>query len=238
MSANPDIVYVLRDGENEELRYSLRTLVNLPHNRVFFYGGKPNWLKTNNYVPVKQTGSKWQNTSTLYKEIVDNENISEDFILMNDDFFILNPVEKLEYFYEGNLTDRAKRTILTDVWGKKRQSNYGSFLAEADTFLKAKGYGNNNYELHIPMSLNRNKLKQILEMASGIAWSARRSLYGNIWQVGGTCVKRDCKLYPRDTLPQDIEKWNFVSTTDVSFRQGRIGSYIKSKFKEKSIYEA
>jgi len=65
---------------------------------------------------------------------------------------------------------------------------------------------------------------------------ARRSLYGNIWRVGGQNLSRDCKLYPADLIPPDIEEWQFLSTTDIAFR-GRVGNYIKTRFTEKSEWE-
>lgn len=37
-----DIVYLLKDGPNEELRLSLRSVAkHFPHKRVIFVGGKP-----------------------------------------------------------------------------------------------------------------------------------------------------------------------------------------------------
>ena len=50
-----DVVYFVKDTkENEELRYSLRTLKNFPHAKVWFYGGCPEGLKPDHHVYVKQ----------------------------------------------------------------------------------------------------------------------------------------------------------------------------------------
>ena len=48
----PDIVYVVRPGErNEELRYSLRSLSNLPHGRVWIAGYMPKWVTGVEHIP-------------------------------------------------------------------------------------------------------------------------------------------------------------------------------------------
>ena len=42
-----DIVYFVKDTDtNEELRYSLRSLANFPHGKVWFYGGRKSKNKT------------------------------------------------------------------------------------------------------------------------------------------------------------------------------------------------
>ena len=50
-----DIVYLLREGENDELRYSLRSVErNFPHDRVIFYGGKPDGIEPDEYIHIEQ----------------------------------------------------------------------------------------------------------------------------------------------------------------------------------------
>ena len=62
-----DIVYFVKESEsNEELRYSLRSLVNFPHRYVWFYGGCPEGLNPDFHVPVKQDkDNKWKNVSMM-----------------------------------------------------------------------------------------------------------------------------------------------------------------------------
>ena len=41
-----DIVYLVKNSRtNDELTYSLRTLVNVPHDKVFLVGGCPDNIK-------------------------------------------------------------------------------------------------------------------------------------------------------------------------------------------------
>ena len=42
-----DVVYCVKELiTNEELRYSLRSLRNLPHRKVWIFGGCPKWVNT------------------------------------------------------------------------------------------------------------------------------------------------------------------------------------------------
>ena len=50
-----DIVYFVKDTKtNEELKYSLRSLVNFPHKSVWFYGGGPRDLNPDFHIKVNQ----------------------------------------------------------------------------------------------------------------------------------------------------------------------------------------
>ena len=54
-SLEMDIVYVVRPGdENEALRYSLRSLANIPHRTVWIAGYRPKWCYGIVYVPRDQ----------------------------------------------------------------------------------------------------------------------------------------------------------------------------------------
>lgn len=237
---NVDVVYFLKEGVlSEEIRYSLRTLKNLPHRQVWVYGQKPSWMKNVNHVWVLQTGTKWQNTSAMIREVTKNPGISEKFIIMNDDFFVLKPVEKLDYRYQGTLIDRANEcTLKPSPWGFKREglSRYGNLLKETDAWLLAHGYKNRNFELHLPMVFEKKKMQASLDAFPNGGWAARRSLYGNMWKIKAREVGADCKVYSLTGFPaKGIEE--FVSTTDGTFRRGNVGVYIRNHFKDKSDYE-
>ena len=94
-----DIVYICRDGDNEELRYSIRSAVkNLPHDNLWVVGGKPDWY-SGPYIEVPQDKAYYRNARTNIRTIIKSNKISNTFILMNDDFFIMNKVDSLPYMY-------------------------------------------------------------------------------------------------------------------------------------------
>ena len=65
-----------------------------------------------------------------------------------------------------------------------------------------------------------------------------RALYGNYWDVGGV-RRKDMKIRVNSYPYMDEVKteWDFVSTSDDSFREGEIGRYIRDKFRTKSRFE-
>lgn len=226
-----DIVYCLKDKPiHEEFRYSLRSLKNIPHNKVWVYGGCPKWLNLDevNYVPVVQNkGNKWANTSYLLEKIVQNGNISEDFIWFNDDFFVLKPIDVLPYYYDRTLVNRVNDFRKLRVW----HNGYTNRLLVMSRELKWSGKDNLNFELHLPIIFNREKLMKLMKQHPNIA---KRSLYGNYY-AENPIQRDDVKIYTLTDIPSD--SWDFVSTSDDSFSDGKVGKYIKKVFAEKSKYE-
>ena len=90
-----DIVYILKnDYDSEELRYSIRSVVqNFPYRKLVFVGGCPSDIKPDIYIPDTQEGAtKWERSMHSLKKVLDNDELTEDIWLFNDDFFIMDPV--------------------------------------------------------------------------------------------------------------------------------------------------
>jgi hypothetical protein len=228
-----DIVYICRDGDNEELRYSIRSIVkNLSHDKIWVVGGKPDWY-TGNYIKVNQSRSKYVNARNNLKAICNEAQISDSFVLMNDDFYIINRVSSIPYMYAGTLSDRIKERedlFTGNSYTNLLKQTLGSLLSKRKTVIL-------DYELHVPMIMEKNKLKKVL-MFSGL-W---RSVYGNIFNVGGIKIK-DVKVYEKTNKfyanGYDINnlKYDYLSSSDESFEE--LKKLILSKrFKIKSHYEA
>lgn len=230
-----DIVYVLKNGgTKDEFRYSLRSLVNFPHRNVWVYGDCPEWATGVFTVPVKQFGIKWQNTSEMLKQAALNRHLSENFVYFNDDFFIMRPSDTLDYYYAKTLSDRIDSCKIK-TGGVIVPSRYGQQLQMCDNYLAKNKLSTRNYELHIPMIFNRQKLAQAIRKLPDKGFGARRSLYGNLYDVGGV-EREDCKIYGLlDNFPGGKER--FVSTTDLTFARGLVGRQIRAKFKDKCMYE-
>lgn len=207
-----DYVYICRDGENEELRYSIRSVeTNFPKGRVWVVGGKPSWY-IGNYIPVENASTKQLNAIKNLFTITESEDISENFVLMNDDFFIINPVSDIKTYHGGNLMDKIKlRREITPT------SKYPDLLLKAYRALQRRGIVDIlDYELHVPMPMTKAGLREALEM--GTQW---RSTYGNLYGVGGELAE-DVKVYGSGDLLEvtydiDFLKSDYVSTDDGSF---------------------
>lgn len=229
-----DIVYCVKPSkENEELKYSLRSLKNIPHRNVWIIGGCPDCVNkdTVHCVEMEQTGvSKWAKSNSSVKRACETKEISEQFILFNDDFFVLNPVESLPPYYHKTLAYRV-REIMTrqNVWGN---SGYTRRLSEESRFLKFMGKPTYNYAVHIPMIFEKEKMLYLFSKYPERVIS--RAIYGNYYDLGGEDVE-DIKIYDNENKPD--KNWNFVSTTNESFYNGKVGNYIRNKFRKKCEYE-
>ena len=227
-----DFVYICRSGNNEELRYSIRSVIdNFPNAKVWVVGGKPDWY-IGNYIEVDQSLNQYTNAINNLKAICNSKEIKESFILMNDDFFIMEKIKKIKYFYSGFLEDKIE-----DYKEMAKESSYIVKLSETNNRLKKyKIEKPLDYELHIPFPMKKNKLKQILEKDYRFLW---RSMYGNIYSVGGTQMK-DVKIYTssgliKKSFDYENNKTIFLSTTEESFL--KIFEMLKNMFPEPTIYE-
>ena len=222
-----DIVYFVKDTPtNEELRYSVRSLANFPHGKVWFYGGCPDGLKPDRHVYVKQDQpTKWANIFKMYKMVCNNEEISEDFWLFNDDFFIMKKVKKGPNYYEGDLYKRV--VTLEDAHGGI--TPYSQQLRYTLQELEGMGCETKNYALHVPMLMNREKGKELCNIISG---PMIRCVYGNYFKIGGE-NHRDVKIDRLDRVAKDTE---YLSTNDKSFK-GMVGDQIRATFPNKCKYE-
>lgn len=231
-----DVVYICRDGENEELRYSIRSVVkNLPHARLWVVGGKPDWY-TGRHIKVKQLKNKFENARANMTAIAKSGQISEDFILMNDDFFVISPVDEVKYYFSGTLKSKIDYFISAHP-----SSQYTALLQRSMKVLINRGVEEPlDYALHVPVIMNRKKLLEVLPL--GISW---RLSYCNIYSVGGEQIEvpagttKDVKIYIKDGQPTDISQNPlssfYISTDDSSFLV--IRDYLQQMFPQKSKHE-
>lgn len=207
-----DFVYFCRPGDNEELRYSIRSLyANFPNPKVWVVGERPSWY-TGNFIYVPQNGAKFFNVVKSIQAVINSDDIASTFILMNDDFFILKPIDSIPVFHRGTIASRIES--YSDFLPR---SSYIRMLQATNSRLKKMGVSNPiNYELHIPMQLGKKLLTRIL--SPNTLW---RSMYGNLAKVGGAEME-DVKLYASGIFAnhedRPFESFDiFLSTDDSSF---------------------
>ena len=226
-----DVVYIVRGGKNEELRYSLRSVEqNFPHRDVCIYGGKPKGIKADINVQMEQYGrDKWEKVRNTLKEICKNDLHTENIWLFNDDFFIMQPVKKPANYYDGTLAHQIN-VIEAKVFGRKTQ--YSVKLRHLlDTLRKAGVEQPLNYAHHTPMLINRKKMLETLEAYHREPMF--RALYGNLNHIGGVDMP-DVKFYG-NRQPWPIG--TYASTADESWLTEKIGFVIRDKFRTPSRWE-
>ena len=227
-----DLVYICGPGDNEELRYSIRSAVkNLKFDNLWVVGGKPNWY-LGNYIEVAQNKSKYANARNNLRAICNCSKISDSFILMNDDFYIINKVDNVPYMHGGLLADKIKK--YENLTGNTR---YVLMLKRTLLSLSRRFKKDIlDYELHVPMVMEKEKLLAIIDLPD--LW---RSRYGNTFAVGGIEID-DVKVYSFGVLAKKSYninnlKYNYLSSNNDSFEMIK-DKILNIDFADKTVYEA
>lgn len=204
-----DYVYICRSGNNDELRYSLRSIEkNMPKGRVWVVGHRPIWY-IGDFIPVDDIGGKFDNIVNCIKIVSKNNDISDNFILMNDDFFALNPINKLKNYHGGLLENKISR-----YKELKMAPKYIRLLELTLKQLKENGINNPiDYDIHVPIIMNKTILKDAINLAF-----FPRSAYGNLAKLEAIKIT-DVKIYSNGEKINwhEIINNDFVSTEDNSF---------------------
>ena len=230
-----DIVYTLSNNyDREELKYSLRSLANLPHGRVFFVGGCPTWVQGVTHIPTVQNGTKYKNTTHNLITACNDPRISANFILFNDDFFVLEPIKAPTK--ELNLYNGTVQSVLDKLNERyDTPTPYMSGMSQTKEFLAILGVTDpKSYELHIPFVLNKKKFLKIFDLpgVSEIPCFHKRTVYGNLYLNGGTNTP-DVKVFIRDGFMPNPGK--FLSCDNAGF--SIVYNYLQTRFPHKSQYE-
>lgn len=235
-----DVVWICRDGPNEELRYSIRSVVKyMPHSKILVVGGKPDWYK-GPFLPVetflhgRKSTNKYVNAKNNIQSIIDSPKVSSEFVFMNDDFYVMQKLDKVPYYHGGLFADKIK-----EFYRYAGYSDYVKVLLRTQSALEALGIKDLlDYTLHIPITYSKEKLAQVLPYDGSI-----RTLYGNIHRVDGKQME-DVKVHPkrlRPHSPQPFDYLNkktlFLSTADASFSEVK-RNLLGKVFTKPSKYES
>jgi hypothetical protein len=228
-----DVVYPVRPGNrNEELRYSLRSLDNLYHRRVYLLGSPPAWTKLTYRKAFQQGSNPHTNTTKAMRLACEMEEVTDPFIWMNDDYFILKPFREIPNMNRGHIDN-----VITNMSRKKE--NYTQGMVQTKNKLVSMGYAPDtimSYELHMPLVVHKGAMLEALAIAErpSVRPLHKRTLYGNLCNLGGES-RPDNKYTANDTrFDRDSD---FISTSDVSFERYPIGKWLREKFPNKGIYE-
>lgn len=206
-------IYPCRPGDNEELRYSLRSVERFyPEADVWVIGGKPSWY-SGNFVKVRQTADSFTNVKNSLSTIVDNPLIPDNVVIMNDDFFFLDRVDNFLFYVSGTLKDRILYDKINNI-----NSTYTKKLTHLHNHCKRYTSLPLDFDLHVPMPVNKKKLSLIIN--ESVMW---RSNYGNRFAPKTKIKKiKDVKVYPKSIYSFKSydylnPKYPFISTHDESF---------------------
>lgn len=221
-----DVVYTCRNGSNEELRYSLRSLVNVPHDRVWIFGGWPAWVNNVTIVATPQKAPKYDVTFNSTREACLNPEVSDPFWLWNDDFYAIAPTSP-EHYHRGPVRD-----VLSIYEEKFPTGTYALGMRNTLEVLEANGCQDPlSYELHVPLVVHKAPMLEAIRMGDGhLRWN-KRTAYGAIAGIGGEYMA-DVKVYDSTTLNHE-GPW--LSSCDRTYQAVYRG--LKTLFPEPGIHE-
>lgn len=189
----PDVLYRVRNGrKNEELRYSLRSLVNVEHEQVYIVGNVPEWVQGVEHIPRGEYVTKWEAlVGELLRACVALR--GRQFLLMDDDFYVMAP-QKVPIYHVGPLLEHAANTV--GAYSR-------SLRATADYLLQRGVKEPLSYELHVPMLIDADAMANILRPVADKRRPAlqARSLYGNLRHLKGRRI-HDVKVRRGEPLPE------------------------------------
>lgn len=242
-----DLVYIVKeDDHNDDLRYSLRSVAKyVKYDKIWIVGYKPSWVQNVEYLPVKQTGNKWTNSVKNILTACQCDKISEDFVLMNDDFFAIKSIDDLDKSINVSL-GLLKNSIRKHSKLKSRWGNAFRYLYELLKSLRIpEPYY--DFESHIPLKINRKKYLEIMnyqkvqEFMKTPKVLHKRSLYKNCSaSTNPTIIKDDVKIEnDREVLKKiDICDWLSVYDNQVNNPKfKRLNYLLQTLFPTKCQYE-
>lgn len=236
-----DAVYVVGPwAENEQLRYSLRSLAkNMPYvDRVWVVGSCPAWVSDEvGKIILEPTEDKFDNQRQSLRAACADDRISDDFVLMNDDMFALAELSELPVWHLGPLDLLIRRLRKRGETPENNQWVRGlvAMLAQMCEW----GFRNPNaYEAHVPLPFNRKRLAHLIDTANhspflaGCVYSATQGPMGTL----GENVKIG-ELGSQELLAAMVSGIPFLSTEDDAFEFGNAGTFIRTVFPDPCMYE-
>ena len=215
-------VYWEAGATSDELRYSIRSVA--AHlsgvSNLVICGDRPTWWD-GDFIPAKKFGSKqakrkfgsrryvkWCDSIAKLQRIIGSQLVTDDFLWMYDDTFILEPMS-----FAQIAIPRAGGSL--SVSKKPVRHAWREVSRRTGVDLKHRGFPVHNYSTHYPAVYNKDKLRQTIELFD-LPRNPRliESLYQNHhhrrpehWRPVFQYVKR----VPRDWKPRAVPVVNVGS---------------------------
>jgi len=239
-----DLVYVLGAGSkwnNNEIRISLRSVEkNLKGVRkVYVVGERPEFL-TDKVIHISHPDPLQENAdgnmALKILKACEERGLSEDFLFMNDDFIINQPMvaSEIPWLHKGDFRDRTEK-----FW---KAQFYRFRLRRTFEVLLERGFPTIQYDYHAPMLMNKYKFPEVMaqfNFQEDIGYTFR-SLYGNVLQLPATSIDGE-KItiyhnYTLEQIKQKVKNIPFVGYNDHGLNKS-FKWWLIETFPEKSKYE-
>lgn len=245
-----DLVYIVKPSEfNPELRYSLRSVAKYcSFRKIFIVGYKPSWVTNCEYVPTDQSLTKWKNSTLNVTTACKCADISDDFILMNDDFFATKPISRWKHALNVRIGTVGRKVIAYEKEGLSGEWRSG-YAAMKRLLIDLRLPTDFDFEIHLPMIINKQKFLHLLEDPEVVEFLntdkvlLKRTLYGNYYLDTEHLPRsmHDVKLKMGEDLTKARLRVSWISVYDgvVPYpdQYPKLNEWLTTEFPNKCIYE-
>lgn len=209
---------------------------HLEVDRVWIAGDLPNWIDpaTVEHLPTDQSSSKFTNIGRNIRAVAESS-IADDFLWLNDDFFIIEDLEEIPLHSRpepfGQLIENwNEHAGTTDhkayIRGMRRQYQLLLEWGFDERIMCS--------DLHVPIPLNKGRLLEVLDRAAATAPDLEAGHFRALYGAGLEMVPiRDNK---RKGESLELGDPPFVSTSPVAWQRGA-GVEIRSRYWRRSPFE-
>jgi hypothetical protein len=239
-----DIVIPLGKGstwKNNELLYCLRSIEKhlKGYGRIYIVGDLPAFLThssliTHLSVPDESPHNPAKNIYNKLMAACYDQQLSTEFIYFNDDYILTKDIDAAtlpHYYKEHNLKESA---------GRIQQGNtFRTALENTAKALQAKEHPIKNFDVHIPMRINKEKFLQLQQYDWRVPYGyTAKSLYANSHAIEGEFMC-DCKIsqgLSRAEIEERIHN-RFVFSYGDAGLFGDMKQWLKDHFPQASTFE-
>lgn len=221
-----DVVYPYKRVEDEfALRYSLRSLAHMPHDRVIVGGDKPRIVGSNVlWAGAIPNADRYKSSTTNIVEAIRQCEIVGEFVVMNDDMFLLR---------SWSFRHEHRGTIDEYLATGRAAGGYHARIVSTRAILKAHGVDEPMwFGLHTPTVYDSAKLADLVKEHRGKSYLLR-TLYHNLFPAPAE-RREDVKVreWTGDVPADDVLSISDSCAFDPAFR-----AWLEARFPEQSPYE-
>lgn len=216
--SNLDVVYPYKSYNWwVELKFSLRSLENLEHRNVYIAWWKEEWFNNINRIETEENWNRFENICNALRLVCNNENVSDDFIYMMDDIYIMKPYTPKRY-YKSTLSEHINflktRDIYPCIYDKTIEKEFEYF------------WDREMYDCHRPVIFNKEKLLYVLDNYPWASYIWSYALHNNVQGE-----------YKKDTTDIKRREWDEDLLASYDIIPIWMIWYLGKKFPNKSKYE-
>lgn len=175
-------------------------------------GAAPRWVDRGlvRVVERPRGTTKWDTVTGHILTACADPEISDPFILFNDDFYVTEPVDHIPDLNRGLVLE-----VIADYRGRGIHSSYVTSMVDTrNRLLEHFGVEPLSFELHVPLVVDKGLMEAAITLGADTPRWHRRTAYGAVAGLTGERIT-DVKVnHPADGLPSGP----FLSTSDASIR--------------------